>query len=363
MRLQLISVVGLAGLVGLGPLAAPATAAPLAKIDLRSGIYQDSDRTFISTSTVAARGTIKDRVTIEARYLADVISSASVDVVTAATGAFHEVRHEATGALDFNDGTNGASLGYIYSIENDWESHTANAGWSRDLVQHNVTVGLGGTLVHNAVGRAGDRSFHRTLWLGGGTAFVTITPSPRDLVNVSYTLAYLDGYQASPYRFVFFNGPAGSRAAVPETDPETRTRHALTMRWNRHVLSDSAIQSHVRGYVDDWGVWSVTTGLEYLIGLHAWTLGLHARGYFQEHARFYQPTYAAPTRYMTADRELSTFIDGFGGARLQWRSRVRALDELRVEAKVDGFGFWFFDFPRLQSRGGVIAELAIGASL
>jgi hypothetical protein len=354
MRLQLI----------LLALAAPAAAAPLATVDLRSGVYQDSDRTFVGTNTVAARGTVKDKLTVEARYLIDVVSSASVDVITAATGTFHDIRHEATGGLAFSDGTNGASLGYIYSIENDWESHTANLGWSRDLSQHNVTLGLGGTLVHNAVGRSGDRNFHRTLWLGGGSAFVSFTPSPRDLLNVSYTLAYLSGYQASPYRFVFFASPSGSRGAVPETDPDTRVRHALTLRWNRHVFSDSAIQSHVRGYVDDWGVKSVTAGLEYLIGLRAWTLGLHARGYFQEHAGFYEANYAAPMRFMTADRELSTFIDGFAGARLEWRRhRLGALDEFRFETKLDGFGFWFFDFPRLHSRSGVIAELAIGASL
>jgi hypothetical protein len=353
MRLQLILLM----------LAATAHADPLASLDLRSGVYQDSDRTFISTSTAAARGTIKDKVTVGARYLVDVITSASVDVVTAATGAFHETRHEAEGSLDYHDGTRTAGASYIYSIENDWESHTANAGFSHDLAQHNVTLGLGGTFVYNQVGRAHDPNFHRRLLVGGGTASLTVTPSPRDLVSLSYTLAYLSGYQASPYRFVFFSEGMG-RASVPETDPDTRMRHALTLRWNRHLFTDSALQSHVRGYLDDWGVASVTAGTEYLVGFGQWMLGLHVRGYFQNHASFYQPTYAAPTRYMTADRELATFVDGFGGARVVWRrAHLGPFAEFRAEAKVDGFGFWFFDFPRLQSRGGAIAELAIGASL
>jgi hypothetical protein len=335
----------------------------LATLDLRSGVYQDSDRTFISTSTAAARGTIKDKVTVGARYLVDVITSASVDVVTAATGAFHETRHEAEGSLDYHDGTRTAGASYIYSVENDWESHTANAGFSHDLAQHNVTLGLGGTFVYNSVGRAHDPNFRRRLLVGGGTASLTVTPSPRDLVSLSYTLAYLSGYQASPYRFVFFTEGMG-RASVPETDPDTRMRHALTLRWNRHLFTDSALQSHVRGYLDDWGVASVTAGTEYLVGFGQWMLGLHVRGYFQNHASFYQPSYATPMRYMTADRELATFVDGFGGARVVWRrAHLGPFAEFRAEAKVDGFGFWFFDFPRLQSRGGVIAELAIGASL
>jgi len=333
-----------------------------ASVDVRSGVYQDSDRTFISTTTVAARGIVKDRLTIEARYLVDVVSSASVDVVTAATSRFSETRHEAAGAVGYRDGTNAVSGGYIYSIENDWESHTANLGWSRDLAKHNVTIGLGGTFVYNAVGRSGDRNFHRTLVVGGGAAFVSFTPTPRDVVSINYSTSYLTGYQASPYRFVYFtDGP--SRASVPETDPNTRFRHALTLRWNRHVFTDSAIQSFVRGYVDDWGVTSATVGAEYLIGLHDFTLGLHVRGYFQEHASFYRPVYTAPLRYMTADRELSRFVDGFAGVRLGWRrQRLGRLTELRAEAKVDAFGFWFFDFPRLQSRSGVVVELALGAS-
>ena len=353
MRLQLILVL----------VAARASAEGMATVDVRSGVYQDSDRTLVSTTTVAARGTIKDRLTIEARYLVDVVSSASVDVVTAATARFQETRHEAAGGLAYRDGTNSVSGGYIYSIENDWESHTANLGWSRDLARHNVTIGAGGTYVHNAVGRSGDRNFHRTLTVGGAAGFVAFTPSPRDVVSLGYTVSYLDGYQASPYRFVFFTEPGGSRAASPETDPQTRLRHALTVRWNRHLFTDSALQTFARAYLDDWGVASATVGVEYLIGLGDFTLGLHVRGYFQEHAGFYRPVYTAALRYMTADRELSRFVDGFGGVRLGWRrSHLGRLAELRAEAKVDGFGFWFFDFPRLQSRGGVIAELALGAS-
>jgi hypothetical protein len=352
------------GFAALVLLAATAARAEVASLDLRTGVYQDSDRTFVSTTTVAARGTIKDRVTIEARYLIDAITSASVDVVTAATSAFHENRHEAAAQIAYHDGTRSASAGYVYSVENDWESHTANAGLSHDLAQHNVTLGLGGTFVHNAVGRSGDPTFHRTLLVAGGSAFLAVTASPRDQLGLSYTVAWHDGYQASPYRFVFFEDASGARGSAPEADPQTRLRHAITARLHHHVGRDSALQAHLRGYLDDWGVYSGTAGLEYLIGFGELTLGLHVRGYAQEHASFYQAVYAQPLAFMTADRELSRFVDGFGGARLTWRrAHAGPFGELRAEVKVDGFGFWFFDFPRLQSRDGIVAELALGATL
>jgi hypothetical protein len=34
----------------------------------------------------------------------------------------------------------------------------------------------------------------------------------------------------------------------------------------------------------------------------------------------------------------------------------------RAEAKVTGFYFRFFDFPRLPERSGVIGEIAVGMS-
>jgi hypothetical protein len=332
--------------------------------DLRSGVYQDSDHTTVSTTTVAARAIIKDRVQLTARYLVDVVSSASVDVVTAATAGFRETRHEGTAGIGYHDGTSSIDLGYIYSGENDWWSHTIDLGLSRDFLQHNLTIGLGGSAVFNDVGRSGDRNFHRSLDVFGGSVTVAGTPSRRDVLSLSYTLSALSGYQASPYRYVMFINPQGLREVVPENVPNQRLRHALTVQWKRFVQHRSAIHLHARGYVDDWQIVSLTAGGEYLIELGEFVLSPHLRGYVQRHAGFYQAQYTQRVNFMTFDRELSTFIDGFLGLRASWaRRRLGPLAELRLEAKLDGFGFYFFDFPRLQSRYGLIAELALGVSL
>ena len=337
-----------------------------ASVDARSGLYQDTDHTTISTTTVAGRATIARRVTLEARYLVDVVSSASVDVVSAATQTIHDVRHEAAGAATFHDGTRTASLSYVYSVENDWESHTAAASASHDLAQHNVRLSAGASFVWNAVGRSGDANFHRRLLVGGGGASVTLTPSPRDLVQIGYTLSYLDGYQASPYRFVRAferTGAAPSPVGYPETVPDTRSRHSLTARWNHHLFKDTALKVHVRAYADDWGLVSATAGADYAVGFGPVETALQIRGYAQGPAAFYRAEYQAPLRYMTADRELATFVDAFFGGRVGYRKRLGRLEELRAEARVDGFAFEFFDFPRLRTRFGVVAELALGISL
>jgi uncharacterized protein DUF3570 len=337
----------------------------VASVSLRSGVYQDTDRTTIETTTVAARANPSPSLGLEARYLVDIISSASVDVISAATSGFNEIRHEAEGGLTLKDDVANVSFAYIYSVENDWESHTVNGNISRDFADHAVTIGIGGSGQTNAVGREGDRNFHRSLDVIGGSAFFTVATSPRDLVSLSYSLASLDGYQASPYRYVGVRAAIGPPLGAPENDPQTRLRHAVTLRWNRHVGQDSALRMHLRGYADDWGVLSGTAGAELRIGLgERWEAGLNVRGYAQTGADFYRATYTQPLRYMTADRELSPFVDAFGGATIGWRrARAGSFDDLHFELKAEGFGFWFLDFPRLPERAGVVGELAVGFAL
>ncbi len=363
MRLQLM-LLALATFALFLVFARTAHAQSLAKIDSRSGVYQDTDRTTILTTNIAARGQ-SGRFGVTARHLVDVISSASVDVVTAATGRFHETRHETEGGLMYKDDVRTATAAYIYSTENDWTSSTGVASLLWDVDRHNATIKLAGTYVTNDVGRSGDATFRRKLTVAGGTAGVTIVASPRDLVDLGYTLSLLDGYQASPYRFVAFRSATGLGLAptVPENDPNTRVRHAVTLRYNRHLFTDSALRSHARGYLDDWGIASVTAGTEYVIGFGAWETAAFVRGYAQQHATFYKATYDTAAQYMTADRELATFVDAFAGARVGWRKpKLGILDELRFEVKGSGFVFKFFDFPRLQLRSGVIAEIAMGVA-
>jgi hypothetical protein len=360
MRLQLILALLFAASVVL--FAARAMAQALAKVDARSGIYQDTDRTTVTTTNVAARGSL-DHVGVEARYLVDMITSASVDVVSAATTAFHEVRTEVEGGADYHDDVRKLTGSYVHSIENDWESHTGNLGFTQDFAHHDITLKLGATYVANAVGRAHDPNFHRSMQVGGGTAGLTFVLSPDDLLDASYTASYIEGYQASPYRFVAFRGTSGSPIVSngPEVDPDRRVRHAVTIRWNHHMFTDTALRSHLRGYADDWGIASVTAGTEYVVGFGPIETGLFVRGYAQRHAEFYAAEYDAPMRYMTADRELASFVDGFGGARLAWRqARMGVFEDVHLEAKGTGFAFRFFDFPRLRERTGAIGEIAFG---
>jgi hypothetical protein len=362
MRLQLIVGVAIVALAAAAEARAEEATSHV-DVDARSGVYDDSDRTFVSTSTIGARANPTKRTTVKARYLVDVISSASVDVVTAATGRFQELRNEVDADGGYRDANRSFNVGYTYSGEHDWWAHTGRASYQQDFLDHVLTFGLSGSFTHNIVGRSGDDVFRRNQESGTGALDVTIAASRRDLVTAEYTFFHTVGFQSSPYRYVFLGSiTSPTRSSFFERLPEERTRHALGLRWNHMLFRDTALRLSARLYGDDWGIVSATAGAELVVGFGDFEIGGRVRGYLQRRADFYRPVYATPQLYMSADRETSSFADVFAGGRLGYRRPLGTYGELRAELKVDGFYFRFFDFPRLPERTGVMGELAVGVS-
>jgi hypothetical protein len=349
MRLQLIALLALTATARAEPEGDTAT------VVARTSGYVDNDHTEISTTTIAVRAKPTDKAVVSAHYTADAVSSASVDVITAATERWTELRSEVQGGLAWVDSKTTVSADYIYSHEHDWDSHTVSLGGSHDVLHHNLTLGAGFSYGTNAVGRADDMTFSEQMDVVGGALRAVWTATKNDILQTSYDLSRVSGYQSSPYRHAFAMGPAGTRIAFPETTPDLRMRHALTLRWNHHLLDDAALRSHVRIYADDWGLASVTTGTEFVLGFEPFEVAASVRLYAQHHARFYQDVYDAPRAYMTADRELSTFQDVFAGLRGRWQHG----DSLSLDASVMGFYFRFPEFSRLPSRLGLTVGIGL----
>jgi len=359
MRLQLIT--ALAAALAVTAAAASrvhADADPDAIASARIAVYADSDATSVTTSSIAVSGNVSEHLRVNAQYLVDAVSSASVDVVSSATGQIHDLRHEVTtgAAVGNSDGSVAAS--YTLSTENDWTSHTVRLALAHDFLQHDLTLGLEPQLAINRIGRRGGVPWHDTMTTLGAELYATYTASPRDLVSIGYGLTDHEGYQASPYRFVVYD----HLRAVRESVPRTRWHQTVTVRWNHHLFEDSALRTQLRGYRDSWDVTSITAFAEYVVGFGALDLGVHLRGYAQRAARFYRPIYNTQPTYMTADRELSSFVDGFGGVTLSYARPLAGLD-VRYELTGDGFAFQFSNFPALATRTGLVVAFGVAVSL
>jgi len=351
-RVQLTRASAIAAATALG-LAAPAAAQVAdtepgdGKVDATIGLYADDDDTTVVTSLVDGDVRLPVPITLSAHALVDAVSSASVDVVSAATTRWTERRVELGATAIARVADTDATIGYTTSGENDWRSHAIELGLSRDFARKNTTLAAGYGYVDNQVGRSKDPMFSRTLTVHSGQVSITQVLGRRTLGSLAYTVQRSSGYHASPYRYVLVE----DGTSRPETAPDTRLRHAITLRVLRAIGAGTSIDAQYRFYADDWGITSHTVTAAISRELtDRLDLRLRARGYYQGHAAFYEESYAMPMMYMTSDRELSTFWDAGGGLRLGWHG-----DRLELSAKVDAVYYRFLDFARLAGRLAIVS--------
>jgi hypothetical protein len=307
-RLQLTVILGVA--VAAAPAALAADRVSVEPVT-RFALYRDSDATTIWTAATGVTGKLDERWELGARYLVDVVSSASVDVITQATSRFEDTRHDIAVSGGLREPERSVVVGYSHSTENDWQSHNASLSGSLDVLQRNLTLSASLGFQDNTITRANSFGFEENLRVLLGTLGASYTLTPRDLVALSLASSYYDGFQSSPYRYV----PVAGQALL-ERQPEQRFRQALVLR-HHHYLGDGwALRSHARLYADTYGVKALTLGAESVFENAPFDGAFSVRGYQQTRARFYRAAYPSEQRYMTIDKELSPFFDVFAGPTL-----------------------------------------------
>lgn len=331
-----------------------------ANAGVHGSLYLDSDHTTIVTTSTEASTRFDGQWQVGVHYLLDVVSSASIDVVAQASNHFDDVRHEIGGSAGYRS-DNGTSLigSYSHSTENDWQSHNASLAGSIDLLERNLSLSLSVGVQDNTITRADTFGFERQLSAYLATLSAGYTASPRDLVHVALSLSHYDGFQASPYRYLTVR-----QMGYAENVPEQRDRLALVGRYHRFLGGGFSWRSHARLYTDSYAVHAITAGTELAFEKDALDITGLVRGYSQTSAEFYRRTYQDQQRYMTLDKEMSTFWDAFVGGAVGWTFReLSPLRELRIEARAAANYFHFVDFARLQSRYGLTATLGLSGNL
>jgi hypothetical protein len=348
MRLQLM----------IATLAIPAVAHAQTEFVSKVQVYVDNDRTEVVSPLIRAQADVTPTWNVSAGYVADIVTSASVDIVSQASKTtIHDVRHQ--GSFGASKALENWTLhgGYIYSTENDYASHNLSAGVERRLSENNTTLSAGGGVSFNDVGRSGDLNFHRQLTTGELNLALTQVLAPTLVGQIGYTFSVAQGYQASPYRFVpVHDASGGTMAWVAETDPDERFRHAVVAGLHWLAGKDTAVQIDYRIYHDTWDITSHTIQLRLLVELTpAVELRLRNRFYVQNGAVFYSSNYTDYEQYMTFDRELSPFWSDLIGGKLSWK----VVPTVEIEGKLDVFYFAYSDFPLLPSRTGANVESGI----
>ena len=320
---------------------------PAAHVSLETSGYLDTDHVSVLSPNISAG--LTDDVSgwsLNGHYLVDVVSAASVDIVSTASPHWTEVRHAGgvSASAAFDPVTVGASA--VVSREPDYLSITGGATLSLDLFDKNLTPYLAFSREQDSVGRTDlPHEYWHSKHVNNLQAGLTVVLSRSTIGSIQWDGSFERGYLAKPYRYVPLFAP-GQAASIPagtsidevnrlrlslrpnEQVPDARDRHAISAHL-AHRGDAATLRLDERLYADDWGVLAATSELRYILDvrrrLELWP---HLRHHIQGAARFWRRAYeAAPGPdgilgvpvFRTGNRELGPLqtITLGGGVRLK----------------------------------------------
>jgi Protein of unknown function (DUF3570) len=351
--------------------------------------YADTDHVNVLSPTIS--GAVSDDVagwSIGGRYLVDIVSAASVDIVSNASGKWLEYRHvgSANGTVKVDDATMGASG--IVSREPDYLSLALGVTLAVDLADKNITPFIGFSPGRDSVGRTG---LPRELWrmrettgIQFGTTFVV---GRSTIASVQADVVLERGYLAKPYRYVPLFAPGTGDSIPPgasvelvnqervdqrpaEQLPSARDRYALTGRL-AHRLNASTLRLDERLYSDNWSVFASTSDVRYTFDLgRRLTLWPHLRFHVQTQASFWRRAYElvpGPSGllgipvFRTGDRELGPLYTGTLGMGLRFKLGDVVQNTWSLVFEADGGYTRYLDTLFISERRSILGTLAVEA--
>ena len=293
------------------------------------------------------RKSVTEAVSLSASYYVDMVSNASIDVVTTAS-PYKETREEHAGSLDFVYKDALISLAADASKEPDYSANRASIDVAQDLWGGMTTVNLGYTRGWDTVGNHNDPSFSQQAnhwqYRLGATQILTA----RWLMSANVEAISDQGYLGSPYRAALVFG-----ARVKEIDPSTRTSRAIALRSVLGLGDDGALHAQYRYFWDTWAIRARTVELGYSKNIERrWLLDGTLRYYSQGHASFYSDDFTSAVVYRSRNRQLGSFHDLGLGVKASWTAlQEPGRYEVKLNAALDHMSFHYSDFTDIRTGG------------
>lgn len=307
--------------------------------------YTDSDHiTVYSPSIAASVENVTQGMSLRGSYLVDVVSAASVDIVSTASRAWHEVRHAGTIETEYKPHEFGVSIGGSVSSEPDYLSYGLGFAVAQDLDEKNTTITAGYGYGHDVASR-GPTPFavwSRVIEHGTFNVGVTQVVNRSTVASLSADMILDSGDQSKPYRYIPMFSPNVATGVplgasidwvtanrLPERPleqlPLNRQRYAVTGRLG-HRFEGSTIRLEERVYADSWLLIASTTDARWIFDVgRRFALWPHAHFHAQSAVNFWQRAYVSNSvngswdlpEFRTGDRELGPLrtIEGGGGLR------------------------------------------------
>jgi hypothetical protein len=352
--MQLIRAVALLLLL---PLAANAGVLPEDRADMMYHYY-DGGGVTIDGPALLVRKKFAEKYAVNASYYVDMVSSASIDVITTAS-KYSEERTQYGVGFEYLRGKVTYAAGFSNSSENDYEADTANVSVSQDMFGDLTTVSLSFTRGWDDVTRRGDPTFADEIDRRIYGVNVSQIATKHLILGFSYDAISEEGFLNNPYRQVRYVDvdEALGYAYEAERYPRTRTGNAFAVRARWFLPYRAALQADYRFYNDTWEISSHTAELAYTHPLNDdWIVDVHYRFYDQDAAEFYSDLFPRENaqNFLARDKELSTMQShtlGFGVAYEFKPARLDFLGKATVNFRYDRIHFDYDDFRDLRTTG------------
>jgi len=241
-------------------------------------------------------------------YYVDMVSSASIDVITTAS-PYTEERTQWSLGVDYLHGNTTMRVGYTSSEESDFDAESYNFSVSQDMFGDLTTLTLSYALGDDLVRKSDDPSFERPLdrQIYGVGITQILTKNMISSLNVETVTE--EGFLNNPYRVVRYADAlsASGYSFEPELYPNTRTSTAVGVRVRYFLPYRAAIEGEYRFYSDTWDIDGHTVSLSYIHPWGDWTFTGKFRYHDQTGAHFYRDLFARSqeTNFRGRDKELS----------------------------------------------------------
>ena len=319
----------------------------------------------IDGPSVLVRKKVGKSLSFVGNYYVDMVSSASIDVITTAS-PYTEERTQWSMGMDYLRGNTTMRVNYTSSVESDFDANSYSISISQDMFGDLTTLTLTYGLGDDTVGRSDDDSFEAPLDRQIYGVGITQILTKNLITTLNIETLTEEGFLNNPYRSVRYldSGSALGYSYEPELYPNTRTSNAVGLRARYFLPYRAALEAEYRYFIDTWDVESHTASLQYIHPWKDFTFTGKIRYYDQTGAHFYRDVFprAQATNFRGRDKELSDltsttlklqaayeFISDDGTAALGFIKRAK------VTASLNMFAVDYHDFSD-ASLGFVVGD-------
>lgn len=262
----------------------------------------------IDGPSVLVRKKVAKNLSLSANYYVDMISSASIDVITTAS-PYEEERTQYSVGADYLRGNTTISGGYTSSTESDFDANTYHLALSQDMFGQLTTLTLSYSYGDDTVRRSDDDSFFRDNTRQHYGVGITQILTRNMIAALNVEVITDEGFLNNPYRSVRYVDP-GSAVGFsfePELYPGTRTTNAVGIRAKYYLPYRAALEAQYRYFTDTWDIESHTASITYTHPWQDYVFSAKFRYHDQTGAHFFRDIFSRSeaTNFRGRDKELS----------------------------------------------------------